>query len=235
MTETTDQRQMTVLVVEDDPVTANFISTILNEAGYHIRSAANGIECLESIEVVQPDVILMDIKMPKLGGIETCRKIKANALYESIPVVFVTASTDDATLGAAFDAGGRDYIRKPINRVELLSRLRLMYELQQTHLKRLETEKLNGVLETAGGVCHKLNQPLQYILGAIQILLMDMDIEDKMYPQLDAVRDKVEQMGEITRKLAEITRYRTKAHAGGQHILDIDDSSGHSHNSDSQI
>jgi CheY-like chemotaxis protein len=233
MKEAADMQPVTVLVVEDDPVTSKFVSNILGEAGYHIKSVANGLECLQSLDQVQPDIILMDINMPKLGGIETCRKIQSHSGHSSIPVVFVTACTDDATLEAAFNAGGRDYIRKPINRVEMLSRLRLMCELQQTHLKRLETEKLKGVLETAGGVCHKLNQPLQYILGAIQILLMDMDIEDKLYSQLDAVRDKIEQMGEITRKLAEITRYRTKAHAGGQHILDIDDSSGHGHNADS--
>jgi CheY-like chemotaxis protein len=234
MKEAADVQPMTVLLVEDDPVTTKVVSTILGEAGYRIRFAADGLECLDSLDQVQPDVILMDIKMPKLGGIETCRKIQAHSGHSSIPVVFVTACTDDATLEAAFNAGGRDYIRKPINRVELLSRLRLMCELQQTHLKRLETEKLNGVLETAGGVCHKLNQPLQYILGAVQILLMDMDIEDKLYPQLDALRDKVEQMGEITRRLAEITRYRTRTHAGGQHILDIDDSSGHGHDADTQ-
>jgi CheY-like chemotaxis protein len=227
MMETTGQVQITVLVVEDDPIARKLVSSILGEAGHRVRSATNGRECLASLDQVKPDVILMDVKMPELDGFEACRRIKADSNYDAIPVVFVTSCTDDATLEAAFNAGGRDYIRKPINRVELLSRLRLAYELQQTQLKRMETEKLNGVLETAGGVCHKLNQPLQYILGAIQLLLMDLDIEDKMYPQLDAVRDKVEKMGEITRNLAEITRYRTKAHAGGQHIIDIEDSSGY--------
>lgn len=226
MIETKRQDQMSILVVEDEPVTCKIIVSILSEAGYYIRTATNGCECLDSLKQFQPDVILMDIKMPELDGIEACRRIKADTQLNSIPVVFVTGSTDDWTLEAAFDAGGRDYIRKPINRIELLARLRLMRDLQQTELKRMETEKLNGVLETAGGVCHKLNQPLQYVLGAIQILMMDLAPESKIYPQLDAMREKIEQMGEITRKLAEITRYRTKAHAGGQHILDIDDSSG---------
>lgn len=226
MIETKHQDPMSILVVEDEPVTCKIIVSILSEAGYHIRTAANGCECLDSLEQFQPDVILMDIKMPELDGIEACRRIKADAQHDNIPVVFVTGSTDDRTLEAAFAAGGRDYIRKPINRIELLARLRLMRDLQQTEQKRMETEKLNGVLETAGGVCHKLNQPLQYVLGAIQILMMDLTPDSKIYSQLDAVREKIEQMGGITRKLAEITRYRTKAHAGGQHILDIDDSSG---------
>lgn len=226
MMQTKGQNQMSILVVEDEPITCKIIVSILSDAGYIIRTAANGRECLESLKQLQPDVILMDIMMPEMDGLETCRRIKADTELDNIPVVFVTGSTDDHTLEAAFNAGGRDYIRKPINRIELLARLRLMRDLQQTHQKRMEAEKLNGVLETAGGVCHKLNQPLQYVLGAIQIMMMDLAPESKIYPQLDAVREKIEHMGEITRKLAEITRYRTKAHAGGQHILDIDDSSG---------
>lgn len=227
MIETRSLDPMSILVVEDEPVTCNIIVTILREAGYRTKTAANGCECLDSLKQFQPDVILMDIKMPEMDGIEACSRIKADVDLDAIPVVFVTGSTDDQTLEAAFAAGGRDYIRKPINRIELLARLRLMRDLQQTLQKRMETEKLNGVLETAGGVCHRLNQPLQYVLGAIQILMMDLAPGNKIYSQLDAVREKIEQMGEITRKLSEITRYRTKAHAGGQHILDIDDSSGH--------
>jgi signal transduction histidine kinase len=92
----------------------------------------------------------------------------------------------------------------------------------QTMEKRDEAEKLKAALETAGDVCHSLNQPLQYVLGAVQILLMDMSPEDKMFKSLDMIRKKVEQMGTITRKLAEVTRYRTKPHVGGQHILDIE-------------
>jgi signal transduction histidine kinase len=92
----------------------------------------------------------------------------------------------------------------------------------QTMEKRDEAEKLKAALETAGDVCHSLNQPLQYVLGAVQILLMDMSPEDKMYKNLDMIREKVEQMGAITRKLAEVTLYRTKPRAGGHHILDIE-------------
>lgn len=227
MIETKLQNPMTILVVEDEPITCNIIASILSKAGYIIKTASNGLECLDSLEEGHPDVILMDVKMPVMDGIETCRRINADPDLSGIPVVFVTSSTDDQTLEAAFDAGGRDYLRKPINPIEMLARLRLMRDLQQTHRKRLEAEKLKGVLETAGGVCHTLNQPLQYIMGAIQILIMDLPPESKMYTQLEAIREKVEQMGKITRKLSEITRYRAKAHAGGQYILDIDDSSGY--------
>ena len=218
-------KQHSILVVEDDGITRTMVSAMLMDAGYHVRTVSDGRECLDCLENFTPDVILMDIQMPGLDGLEVCRKLKDDVRLETIPVVFATGSTDDETLQAAFDAGGRDYIRKPLNRLELLARLGQVLDLQETQQKRMETEKLKGVLETAGGVCHKLNQPLQYVMGAIQILMMDLPQEDKMFKQLDAVREKIEQMGDITRKLAEITRYRTTPHAGGQNILDIDDSS----------
>jgi len=222
--EVQEQEQTTILVVEDEPITRKMITSILQAAGFAVCAVANGRACLDSLARSQPDVILMDVQMPELDGLETCRRIKAHEEYGTIPVVFVTARADNKTLEAAFGVGGRDYIRKPVNRIELLSRLRLMQELQHSQKKRIETEKLKSALETAGGVCHKLNQPLQFILGAIQIVMMETPAEDSLYPQLDAIREKIEDMGKITRKLAEITRYRTKTHAGGQYILDIDDS-----------
>lgn len=221
------QEPMTILVVEDDAITRKMVTAILEKEGYTVQTAVNGKQCLECMAQHPPDVILMDIRMPEMDGIEACRKIQQGQDFASVPVVFVTGCTDDKTLEAAFAAGGRDYIRKPVNRIELLARLRLMQDLQQIEKKRLEAEKLKGVLETAGGACHQLNQPLQYLLGAVQILMMDLAREDKMYPQLNAIREKIEQLGGITRKLAEITRYRTKTHSGGQPILDIDDSTGH--------
>lgn len=219
---------MTILVVEDDAITRKMVTAILEHEGYTVQASCDGKQCLESMAQHPPDVVLMDIKMPEMDGIEACRRIREDLDLAAVPVIFVTGCTDDQTLEAAFDAGGRDYIRKPVNRIELLARLRLMQDLQQTEKKRLEAEKLKVVLETAGGACHQLNQPLQYLLGAVQILMMDLAQDDKMYPHLDTIREKIEQLGGITRKLAEITRYRTKTHSGGQHILDIDDSTGHS-------
>jgi signal transduction histidine kinase len=72
-----------------------------------------------------------------------------------------------------------------------------------------ENEKLKAVLENAGGICHNLNQPLQYVLGAIQIILLDISPTDPNYAQLDTMREKIEEMGDITRKLAECIRYRS--------------------------
>lgn len=215
-----------VLAVEDDPITLKIISAMLQNAGYHSHSAVDGRKCLEMVHSVCPDVILMDIVMPAMDGVEVCRQLKQDQELAQIPIIFVTASTDDQTLQAAFDAGGSDFVRKPISRVELLARVQSVLAQRRAAQKLAEDQKLKGMLETAGGVCHELNQPLQYILGAVQILMMDTAPEDPVYQSLDNIFKRVSQMGEITRKLTAITQYRTRKYAGGHEILDIDGCSG---------
>ncbi len=210
------------MIVEDDAVSLAMITKILEAAGFICIGVTDGQKCLTQVAQVNPRLILMDIIMPSLDGIETCRRLKLDSATHNTPVIFVTGSTDDTTLEAAFGAGGSDYVRKPVSRVELMARVRTCLAQQEAIQKIAEEEKLKGVLETAGGICHELNQPLQYILGAIQILLMDLDPKEPMYQSLDSVRASVEQMGEITRKLTAITYYRSRKYAGGNNIIDIE-------------
>jgi CheY-like chemotaxis protein len=211
-----------IMVVEDDPVNSKIIQSMLEKAGFSVCTVHSGRQCLQTVGDICPDLILMDIMMPDIGGIETCIRIKNETGTQNTPVIFVTASTDDHTLAKAFDAGASDYVRKPISRIELLARIRSALNQRKALLKLAEEEKLRGVLATAGAVCHELNQPLQYVMGAVQIILMDLDPDDPNYAHLDAIRARTEQMGAITRKLADVACYRTRKYAGGIDIIDMD-------------
>ncbi|MFZ1985879.1 MAG: response regulator [Desulfatitalea sp.] len=213
-----------IMIVEDDPICREFARAMLVDAGYCICAAGDGRQCLEQVPESLPDLILMDVSMPAMDGIQACRQLKADAICKHIPVIFVTSNTDDQTLEAAFNAGGSDYVLKPVRRVELLARVRTALAQRRMSLKLAEEEKLKGVLETAGGVCHELNQPLQFVLGAVQLLMLDISPDSSLYANLDTIRARIEQMGEITRKLAEITRFRTRKYMGGKDIIDIDQS-----------
>ena len=214
--------QVAVLIVEDDRLTADLVTNMLAQEGYGIQTASDGAQCLDMLNESTPNLILMDVGLPVMNGIETCKQVRSNPESTKIPIIFVTANTDDDTLEAAFNAGGNDYVCKPVNRIELLARVRSALTQQMAIEQLAEEEKLKAVLETAGGVCHKLNQPLQFVLGSLQILMMDMEPDEPKHKELAAILERVETMGEITRKLADITRYRTREHAGGQNILDID-------------
>ncbi|MEM9483035.1 MAG: EAL domain-containing protein [Cyanobacteria bacterium P01_F01_bin.116] len=133
-----------ILVVDDVPPNLDFLSTVLTQQGYKVRSAINGEVAIKIAKAAQPDLILLDIKMPGMDGYEVCRLLKANPLTQAIPIIFLSAldETDDKV--KAFGMGGVDYIPKPFQAEELLARV-------GNHLKLRaalsEIQKLNSELE----------------------------------------------------------------------------------------
>ncbi len=97
---------------------------------------------------------------------------------------------------------------------------------KQAEHDRVQKERLQGALEMSGSICHELNQPLQYISGYSELLIMDMSKDDPTYNTICKMRDQINRMGKITRKLMSITRYKTCEYAGGKLIIDLDKASG---------
>ncbi len=123
-----------ILIIDDSPVIARLLEARLTRAGYQVVQAESGDKALEILNTLQPDLILLDIDMPGISGIDTCRAIRSNARTADIPVLFVTASTDQQDIIAGFDAGGQDYIVKPSTKEELLARVKThlaLYQAQQ--------------------------------------------------------------------------------------------------------
>jgi DNA-binding response OmpR family regulator len=118
-----DSRQGTVLVVDDAPDTLRMLCDALANEGYTVLVARDGQQALSRLDVVTPDVILMDAVMPGLTGFETCQRIKAHADWSAIPVIFMTGLSETAHVVAGFDAGGVDYVVKPVRIEEILARL----------------------------------------------------------------------------------------------------------------
>jgi len=216
----------TILITDDNQVSVQFMDTILKKNGYQTVSALNAKDCLKYAVENQPDLILLDISMPETSGIEVCKKLRQTSRTNHIPIIFVTANTDDSVLSTAFEAGGTDYVRKPVNRIELLARIKSVLVNQELTIKRVQEEKLQGILEMAGAVCHELNQPLQLIAGYTELSLTELSQDDPMFESITKIKVHVDKMGEITKKLMGITSYETKHYGGRTKIVDIDRSSG---------
>ncbi len=112
-----------ILVVDDTPANIQTVAAILKGQGYQLSVATNGKQALEVIEKVRPDLILLDVMMPELDGIETCRRIKSTEAWRDIPVIFLTAKTETADIVKGFEIGAVDYVGKPFNAHELLARV----------------------------------------------------------------------------------------------------------------
>ena len=116
----------TILVVDDEPDILEFISYNLKKEGFKVKVAENGIHGLEIVEKSPPDLILLDIMMPEMDGVEFCRRLRTQNKYDNIIVAFLTARNEDFTQVAALDTGGDDFITKPIRPQVLISRIKAL-------------------------------------------------------------------------------------------------------------
>jgi DNA-binding response OmpR family regulator/DNA-binding CsgD family transcriptional regulator len=112
-----------VLIVDDVPENLAVLHDALDEAGYTVLVANNGAAALERAQQVVPDIILLDAVMPGMDGFEVCRRLRAHMRTRAIPIVFMTGLTDSEHVVSAFDAGGTDYVTKPVRQSEVLARI----------------------------------------------------------------------------------------------------------------
>ncbi len=118
-------KQDTVLVVDDSPDSLSLISDVLEEANISVLVALEGQQALTIAQRLRPDMILLDAMMPKMDGFETCRRLKTDPGLSDIPVIFMTGLTETENIVKGLEAGGVDYLTKPVRPNELLARMKV--------------------------------------------------------------------------------------------------------------
>lgn len=182
MTESGKCSRGRVIVVDDDPAQQRLISLQLLEEGFVVHTFASGEECLKHAAALDPDVILLDIQMPGMDGIETCRRLKKHHDTHAAPVVFLTGRSDDeATMVEALRAGGNDFISKDSSPIVLLTRVscQMMISSTQRQLRQMiMTDELTG-LYSRRFLFDTLRRMLKAIARAqysgLALLLADLD------------------------------------------------------------
>jgi DNA-binding response OmpR family regulator len=141
-----------ILVVEDTPWDRELLVTVLEREGYEVAQAVDGARALDLAVRDKPDLILLDVLLPGLDGLDVCRKLKAGPDTRAIPVIFLTGQSESDQILAGFEAGAVDYVTKPFRVLELLARVHVHVELRRV---QNEVKTLRGILPTCAN-CRKV-------------------------------------------------------------------------------
>lgn len=127
-----------VLVADDNPQGAELIEAYLDGTGWEVRIVSDGGETMRLVQEWKPDVVLLDVMMPKLSGFEVCKRLKADAASRRLPVLMITALDQASDVERAVEAGTNDFLTKPINKTDLVLRVRalLLSRDQETELEQ---------------------------------------------------------------------------------------------------
>ncbi|HID77709.1 MAG TPA: response regulator [Planctomycetaceae bacterium] len=226
-----------ILVVDDKPDNQALVSLVLEEQGHEVLTAANGREGLQVAIAELPDVILLDVMMPDMSGIEVCRKLKEDERTRAVPVILVTAMGLNENVVAGLDAGADDYVSKPFNAEVLAARVRAALRTKESYdavaelnrqlrqeieyrrqveetLEKKEAQlrqaqKMEAVGTLAGGIAHEFNNLLQAIRGYTTFAMDDLEPGQQAHQDLEQVVAAVDRAASLTSQLLRFSRAET--------------------------
>lgn len=213
---------MRILIAEDNLTSRRILESILVKWNYDVISACDGNEAWEMLqEKDHPKLIILDWMMPGINGVEICRRLRQVEAVKPIYIILLTARDEKNDIIEGLGAGADDYIPKPFDKDELRARIDVGRRVVELQRALLEKEKLQVIFEMTGAICHELSQPMQAISGNSELMLMNLKKENPMYKHVETIKNQVERMGDITRKLKRVTRYKTKDYINSK-IIDLD-------------
>ncbi len=197
----------TILVVDDFLQNIKVLGTILQQEDYSISYALSGKQALEILENTKIDLVLLDLFMPEMNGIEVCQKIKSNPKYQEIPVIFLTASQEEQSILEAFAVGAADYVTKPFKPLELLARVKNHLQLKQAQEKAEEAAKIKA--QFLATMSHEIRTPLQSVLGVTD-LLMNTQLDSEQINLLQTLQASGEHLLLIINDLLDFSKLEAK-------------------------
>ncbi|MBK1859596.1 hybrid sensor histidine kinase/response regulator [Cerasicoccus arenae] len=200
-----------MLVVDDQPINIKLLQRKLEREGYDVLTAYNGQECLNIVEETPPDLILLDVMMPEMDGIETCERLKQNEATETIPVIFITAKSSKEGKLEGLGVGAVDYITKPIDLEETLARVKTQLRIQEIYRENIELQRQLGEIRRSAavgaitqGIAHNLNNLLGVVVGYLDLLRNGYDSPDMVKRSVSLMDQAIQRMVNIIRHLSSI-------------------------------
>jgi signal transduction histidine kinase len=196
-------KQNPIMIVDDNPNNAKLLCEFLQASGLQASVAFSGEIALAQVQVISPDMILLDVMMPGIDGFETCRRLKENKATQHIPVIFMTAVSDVVDKVKGLALGAVDYITKPFQPEDVLARINLhlklshlnqkleqraaeltatVEQLKQSQQRLVQSEKMSTLGQLVAGIAHEINNPTSFVQGNLTYAQKYMqDLIDHIY------------------------------------------------------
>ena len=199
----------TILIVDDQPINVQLLKRKLERENLRVVAAYSGIEALDLVRKEKPDLILLDVMMPDMDGIEVCQRLQASEDTRSIPVIFVTARTSKEGKIEGLNVGAVDYITKPIDLDETLARVqtqlrfvavnREMLDLQRRLVDARRASTIGAVTQ---GIAHNLNNLLGVVMGHLDLIKAYYDKPEQVKKNAQHVEEAVGRIVSIIKQLS---------------------------------
>ena len=192
------------MIVDDDQITSKILSQRLTKRGFTVICVESGKECLESLQNDIPDLVLLDIVMPEMNGLEVLESIRSVYSSIDIPVVMATAKNEAVDIVDALKLGANDYIQKPVNIDIAEARINAQINAVRNHrdaMEKKEVEALNTLIATYN---HEINNPLTIAYGLLRKAKKEQNLE-----YLDKIGESLQRVANIVKEIERITA-RTK-------------------------
>ena len=193
-----------ILIVEDNIDTVDLLRKRLRADGYDTAEAYDGEEGLEKFAEYEPDLVVLDIMMPKMDGFEVCKRLKEDESTRYIPVIILTAKGDVDSTVKGLDIGGDDYLAKPFDYKELVARIRSLLSIKEERKKLMEAEKTEALEKMMDQVAHEIRNPLVAIGGFARRICESLSENDPNRKYLKLIVQNVETLEHMIKKLIEL-------------------------------
>lgn len=199
-----------ILIIDDVPENVFLLQDRLERENYEVITAYDGKAGIQKAVTEAPDLILLDIMMPDISGIEVCKNLATNSITKEIPIILVSAKSEAEDLREGLLAGAFDYIKKPVNKIELLARVNSALKVRESQRYLLDAEAISTFAATVVTANHKIKQPLTLMnlsLVAIKRELSKEEISrEAIYKRLEYFETAIKEINNVLEQLNTIKK-----------------------------
>ncbi len=197
-------RKNKILIVDDAVDTVDLLKKRFRSEGYDTEEAYNGEEALQKVPEYNPDLIVLDVMMPKIDGYEVCQRLKADEHTKYIPILMLTAKGEVEHKVKGLDIGADDYLAKPFDYKELSARVRSLLSLKKAHEKKVELEKSGALEQMMDQVAHEIRNPLTSIGGFARKVYNRLPAYDPNKQYMQMIIENVSVLENMIKQLIEL-------------------------------